>query len=258
MHRYSEDYYAVRKEGTRSSAEVIVPLVLEVVKARSVIDVGCGTGEWLSVFKEHGVEDIWGVDGEHVNIKTLAIPEERFVPYDLKRPYCMDRAFDLVVSLEVAEHLPADCAETLVDSLTGLGSVVLFSAAIPYQGGEHHINEQWPEYWIRLFDSKGYVTIDCLRRKIWSDEEVEFYYAQNIFLFATRETLEKQPALKAEYELHSVYQRSIVHPRMYLQVIETYENSFCRRLVRTLDRVLPPRIQRIARATMVWMHTRAS
>jgi ribosomal protein L11 methylase PrmA len=60
MHRYSEDYYAVRKEGTRSSAEVIVPLVLEVVKARSVIDVGCGTGEWLSVFKEHGVEDIWG------------------------------------------------------------------------------------------------------------------------------------------------------------------------------------------------------
>src|SRR5215211_1558289 len=154
MHRYSEDYYAVRKEGTRSSAEVIVPLVLEVVKARSVIDVGCGTGEWLSVFKEHGVEDIWGVDGEYVNIKTLAIPEERFIPYDLKRPYRIDRAFDLVVSLEVAEHLPADCAETLVDSLTGLGSVVLFSAAIPYQGGEHHINEQWPEYWIRLFHSK--------------------------------------------------------------------------------------------------------
>jgi ribosomal protein L11 methylase PrmA len=60
MHRYSEDYCAVRKEGTRSSAEVIVPLVLEVVKARSVIDVGCGTGEWLSVFKEHGVEDIGG------------------------------------------------------------------------------------------------------------------------------------------------------------------------------------------------------
>jgi hypothetical protein len=96
----------------------------------------------------------WGVDGEYVNIKTLAIPEERFIPYDLKRPYRIDRAFDLVVSLEVAEHLPADCAETLVDSLTGLGSVVLFSAAIPYQGGEHHINEQWPEYWIRLFHSK--------------------------------------------------------------------------------------------------------
>ena len=76
MQPYNEDYHAVRKERARSSAREIVPLVLGLVHPRSVIDVGCGTGEWLSVFKERGVEDVWGVDGTYVSKKMLEIPEE--------------------------------------------------------------------------------------------------------------------------------------------------------------------------------------
>lgn len=107
MQPYTQDYYADIREGTKSSARAIVPLVLELVQLRSVVDVGCGTGGWLSVFEEYGVEDIWGIDGEYVSKKILEISEERFIPFDLERPFHVDRKFDLVASLEVAEHLPS-------------------------------------------------------------------------------------------------------------------------------------------------------
>ena len=67
----------------------------------------------------------------------------------------MNRKFDLVLSLEVAEHLPSECAEAFVESLVNLGPVILFSAAIPYQGGENHVNEQWPEYWVGVLSGEG-------------------------------------------------------------------------------------------------------
>ena len=224
MKPYTEDYYAARRLGdirpSASSARVIVPLVLELVQPKSVIDVGCGTGEWLLVFEEHGVEDVWGVDGGWVSKEMLEIVEERFVPLDLEQPFHMDRTFDLVVSLEVAEHLPEECANTFVDSLTRLGPVVLFSAAIPHQGGRNHINEQWPEYWAERFHDKDYVVIDCLRRRIWRNENVAKWYRQNILMFAAREHLEDQPSLSQEYTLCGTSQLSVVLPENYLEKVK--------------------------------------
>src|SRR5829696_3479133 len=221
MKPYTEDYYAARRIGdirpSARSARVIVPLVLELVQPKSVIDVGCGTGEWLSVFEEHGVEDVWGVDGGWVSKEMLEIAQERFVPFDLEQPFHMDRTFDLVVSLEVAEHLPKECANTFVESLTRLGPVVLFSAAIPHQVGRKHINEQWPEYWAERFDEKDYVVIDCLRRKIWRNENVAKWYRQNILMFAAREHLEGLPSLSEEYTQCGTSQLSVVLPERYLE-----------------------------------------
>src|SRR5881296_3388824 len=161
MMTYSDAFFHARMTASRRSAQEIVPLVLEFVHPERVIDVGCGLGTWLSVFQQCGIHDVWGVDGDYVNRKMLQIPEERFMAVDLTEHVVVKGQFDLVVSLEVAEHLPPECAEAFVASLTGLGPVVLFSAAIPFQRGTHHVNEQWPEYWAARFEKHGYVGIDC-------------------------------------------------------------------------------------------------
>jgi SAM-dependent methyltransferase len=217
---YTNDYYCAHRQGAQQSARVLVPMVLRYVHSRSVIDVGCGQGTWLSVFREHGVEDVWGVDGSHVDERLLEIPAQRFLAADLSRPLSLKRRFDLVVSLEVAEHLPADCADDFVESLTRLGPVVLFSAAIPYQGGACHLNEQWPSYWANRFHDRGYEPVDCLRRHIWEDRRVEWWYAQNALFYVERGYLDCHPLLQKEYEFAGRTVLPLVHPKRFLEWVE--------------------------------------
>jgi SAM-dependent methyltransferase len=212
---YTEDYYKAIKEGSRKSAREIVPLVLELTQPKSVVDIGCGSGDWLSVFEEFGIEDYLGIDGDYIDENMLEIPKNKFLPFDLKNPLLIDRKFDLVVSLEVAEHLPIECAETFVDSLTHLGPVILFSAALPFQGGTNHLNEQWPGYWAKYFLNRGYLAIDCLRKKLWQNDNVEWWYIQNIFLYIRKDCLESYPLLEREYENAAPYPLSMVHPKLY-------------------------------------------
>lgn len=222
MQSYTEEFYEIVREGSKESAKEIIPIVFEFIQPKSVIDVGCGVGTWLSVFQAHGVEDVWGIDGDYVDKNALEIPKEKFLTIDLKSPFKLNRQFDLAVSLEVGEHLPQECAETFVESLTQLAPVILFSAAIPFQGGTDHVNEQWQDYWVKHFQSQGYVAIDCIRNRVWENERVEFWYAQNMLVFAKREYLELENAylLKQQFESTNIFQCSIVHPSKYLEVVE--------------------------------------
>jgi len=208
------------RNGAMRSAEVVVPLVLELLPVRSVLDVGCGDGSWLRVFQKLGVDDILGIDGEYVTADLLQIPQDRFRAVDLAKPFDVGRVFDLAISLEVAEHLPAESASPFVESLTRQAPLVLFSAAIPKQGGNHHLNEQWPDYWARLFQGHGFLPADLLRKRIWQNERVEWWYAQNTILFARADKVESNPTLKAEFERTNPNQLSLVHPKQYLAVEE--------------------------------------
>jgi SAM-dependent methyltransferase len=223
---YDKEYYLGLREGSRRSAEVIVPLVCGWIHPVSVVDVGCGDGTWLSVFRQHGVREILGIDREYVTGEILEVPEEAFLAHDLRFPLRMDRQFDLVVSLEVAEHLPGECAETYVDSLTRLGPAILFSAAVPFQGGIDHVNEQWPDYWAELFRKKGFVPLDPVRKRIWQNDDVEYWYRQNILLFVKREYLEGRPELQAERDDTRDTRLSIVHPRMFMEMAGKYSEVF--------------------------------
>ncbi|MCB8777748.1 class I SAM-dependent methyltransferase [Planktothrix agardhii 1029] len=214
MSSYNEDFYKLIRQYSYSSAQEVVPLVLDLVKPKNVIDVGCGIGTWLSVYKEYGVEEIFGVDGNWVEPNLLEIPSECFLSVNLEDPLPVDRKFDLVMSLEVAEHLVGDRAETFVDSLVKLGPVCLFSAAIPAQGGVNHVNEQWPEYWIHLFQNRGYVTIDCIRKRVWELNQVTWWYSQNIFLFVQQAYLPYYPLLQSEFQ-NNTLRFSVVHPALY-------------------------------------------
>lgn len=180
---YSEDFYESQQEGSVKSAETVVPLVLSTFRVGSVVDVGCGVGGWLREFARNGVENYLGLDGDYVPREALKIPAERFAPTDLRAFEGLDRRFDLAVSLEVAEHLPEDAADRFVGALVSLAPVVLFSAAIPGQGGTDHINEQWQSYWYEKFRAHGYVCLDFIRPQVFANEEIEWWYRQNMLVF---------------------------------------------------------------------------
>jgi len=216
---YDRDFYNLLHDYAQQSAEVIVPLILEIIRCERVIDVGCGDGTWLKVFQENGVKEILGVDGSYVDEQILVIPKENFIPHDLKQPLKIANKLDLAMSLEVAEHLPTDCAELFVDSLANLSSVILFSAAIPNQGGENHINEQWQDYWAEKFQERGYIAFDYIRPKIWNTSQVAYWYRQNILLFVESSYLKENPFLQNKlqsYEVKDISSLSVIHPALYL------------------------------------------
>jgi len=211
---YNKSFFENIKVESLRSAREIVPLVVDLIRPQSVVDVGCGTGAWIKVFQEHGVQNVLGLDGEYVDREAILFPKERFVPCDLAAPVRLDRKFDLVVSLEVAEHLPQKTSRTFVESLTNLGPVILFSSAIPFQGGVEHINEQWQDYWADLFKERNYLAIDCIRGKVWSNKKVAFWFAQNTFIYVHRDYLDSHPELQKERDKNSL-PFAIVHPELF-------------------------------------------
>lgn len=217
MHPYTTDFYAKIGAGSRRSAEVMLPLVLEWVQPRSVVDVGCGVGAWLAVARAHGISDVLGLDGAYVQRNQLQIPSAQFLSAELSNPPPLARRFDLVLSLEVAEHLPATQAAEFIAYLTGLGPVVLFSAAAPQQGGDGHLNEQWPAYWAALFAEHGFAALDCLRPRFWNCPDLEFWYAQNTLLYvhAAHPRLPQLLTHAAAAPPHAPL--PLIHPQLYRQ-----------------------------------------
>jgi SAM-dependent methyltransferase len=152
---------------------------------KSLLDIGCGTGTWLSAALDLGVSDIYGVDGVPIPEDALLFPPQFFQVADLSDRIELGRRFDLVLCLEVAEHLPADAAPSLIATLVSHSDLILFSAAAPGQVGQHHVNCQWPSYWQDLFNAHGYSCDDSVRWRLWNTQAVEPWYRQNIFV-ATR------------------------------------------------------------------------
>jgi SAM-dependent methyltransferase len=238
---YSRYFYKNLTDGSISSAQVMVPLVLDLVQPKSVVDIGCGIGTWLKICREYGVEEILGVDGWHVGREQFLIPEERTLFADLSKPLHLEKTYDLVISLEVGEHLPAQSAETLVDTVTGLGPVVMFSAAIPFQGGTNHLNEQWQEYWARMFQDRGYLVIDCLRPKVWADPAVLPCYAQNTLLYVRSDRIHLYQRLLRELERGPGGRLSAVHPTLYQDLVDPSRCS-CREALSFLCAVAKSRL----------------
>lgn len=181
---YTAEFFDEQSGGSRRSAAVVVPIVGERVHPQSVLDVGCGVGTWLAEWIKSGIKDVVGLDGEYVDLSALQIPAKNFRASDLRESFSLGRRFDLVESLEVAEHLDEVSADGFVESLCAHSDNILFSAAVPGQGGTHHVNEQWPSYWADKFAQFGYGVIDAIRPAIWSDRRVEVWYRQNTILLA--------------------------------------------------------------------------
>jgi SAM-dependent methyltransferase len=197
----------------------VVPLLVKLLSPGSVIDVGCGVGTWLATFRENGVQRVCGLDQDLGDLTLLQIPQDTFIPCDLTNPPEQLGEWDLAVSLEVAEHLPPEQAEPFVRFLTSLSQVVFFSAAIPLAGGFQHLNEQWQSYWVEVFESFGYLPINCVRPAFWNANHVLTPYIQNTMLFVSREFLEASPDLQEIRERYRHLPVDVVHPKQWNYVV---------------------------------------
>jgi SAM-dependent methyltransferase len=209
---YTEDFFTGQSDGSRRSAAAALPVVRGILEGavgevRSVLDVGCGVGTWLAEWKRLGAA-VTGYDGDYVDPGALQIDADEFVPVNLADPASVPRRrADLTMSLEVAEHLDETHADAFVDLLTAGSDVVLFSAAIPQQGGTGHVNERWPSYWRAKFLARAFEEFDLVRSRLWSDDTVEWWYRQNLLIYArgaAAEQLRAVPAVRPPLD--------VVHP----------------------------------------------
>jgi SAM-dependent methyltransferase len=220
---YDARFFEAELKGALESARIVVPIVVDVVMPKSVVDVGCGLGAWLRAFQENGVSAVRGFDGTWVDQSKLLIDRECFTAVDLGRPMTIGQKYDLAVCLEVAEHLPSRNNRSFVQMLTWAAPFVLFSTAIPGQGGSHHCNEQWPSYWRALFAEAGFKLLDPVRPWIIHDSRVEWWYRQNTVLFASDAALSDRPELKAQADAAAQADLEWVHVTM----LERYRSLSC-------------------------------
>jgi hypothetical protein len=192
-HTYEDKFFDYVEIRARRSAQHVIGLLCRHVALSSVLDVGCGRGVWVDEWRRGGVADAVGVDGAYVRTDRLLIPREQFVALELSRRFDLGRRFDLVQSLEVAEHISSSSAEIFVDNLVTHGDVILFSAAVPGQGGEFHVNEQPYEYWRSKFASREFAIFDFLRPHIVKIRAIEPWYRYNIFLFVHESAISRIP-----------------------------------------------------------------
>lgn len=208
---YDKDFYRTEEEHSKSFSSILMPYLLERLNCKSIVDFGCGVGEYLNLAKKYmGIEKVRGLDGEWVR-EYLEIEQDEFLSCDLTQDIDLKEKYDLAICLEVAEHLPRERAKTFIGNLVRHADIVLFSAAIPHQGGTYHVNEQYPSYWKKIFEAFNFSLCDCVRNHFWNDEKINEYYKQNIFIYC-KSNLEQEILEKFKHEETPV---DIVHPNYW-------------------------------------------
>jgi cyclopropane fatty-acyl-phospholipid synthase-like methyltransferase len=243
MNKYDKNYYKERHHWTQNSVLAITSLIFQKYKPNSVLDLGCANGSWLStILKEYQIDDICGVDGHCIEIDSLLIPKSKFKRHNLEKVYLPNRKFDLVVSMEVAEHLDSKFADNFVTSLTNAGDLIVFSAAIPLQGGTNHYNEQQQSYWKKKFQQKGFASIDYIRPKIWELDNVRTDYKQNTFLYINETKLEDFNSPLSKFKINQNQNiTDIVHPELFqrrLKVESDLNVIGLKKVLRALPRLI--------------------
>ena len=205
---YSKNYYERRSNLSFTSAEKTLHHLKKFYDFSSVVDFGCGTGTWLKVCQKIGCEDILGLD-DYAEEILLEIPKENFLRKNIGEPVELQKKYDLAISLEAAEHIDEDFSENIVKNLVFASDVILFSAALPGQGGTHHVNEQPPNFWAEKFNKHKFAQYDFLRSLIWEENKVAWWYKQNIFLYINENS---QRNIDIPVLVNDLSFKHVVHP----------------------------------------------
>ena len=234
-YQYDDAFQNMAATGSAYTARRIISAMRTVLPIRSVIDIGCARGTWLSEWQAQGVDDVVGMDGDYVDRSQLEIDPQCFVAADLAAPFKLGRQFDVAQSLEVAEHLPPARAGGFVTDMVAHAPAVLFSAATPGQGGENHRNEQAGDFWQKLFLDHDYVAVDCFRPLLERELTVPAWYRYNLMLYVRRGDIEQISPFAREFQLCDGEWISDISPlpyRLRKLIVRSFPRSICDRVAR--------------------------
>jgi hypothetical protein len=194
--REGHQWHATQAAQRVEVARRCLRLIRSVVSLDTVSDFGCGIGGWLAAAKEMGAGQITGFEGDWIATSPVLIPREAIKVVDLATTILdLRKQFTLAMTIEVAEHLPEAAAEGFITTLTSASDHIVFSAAIPGQGGSGHVNEQPLIYWVRKFWNRGYVPLDPIRPYIARDRTIFPWLRQNVVMFAHYDAAIRDPNL---------------------------------------------------------------
>lgn len=204
------------------SPREIVPLLIKLFSPKSVVDIGCGLGTFLHEFYKNGVDDYLGIDGQWVDKDKLSkyINLDNFKIMNFDENITLNKKYDLALCLEVIEHINEKYADRMVRNLSNISDVIVFSAAIPFQGGQNHINEQWLDYWQKKFNDNNYSLFDIIRPMIWNNTNVFYWYKQNIVVFINNDRKDIRESL-GKKKVSPIL--NIVHPECFISKINEYK-----------------------------------
>lgn len=195
--KYKNQFYLRHRAITSYSSKKIVELFPNFFKPESILDIGCGTGEWIKAFKDrYSSCEFSGIDGYWVKKDDLIYKEINFFNIDLKHQLSSEvfnKKYDLVCCLETITDLPENRGRIIIKEITKITKLCLFSSGTPVQNHGPHINIQWQSYWHNLFAQNGFIALDFIRPKTWDDPNVGPWYSQNCFLFVEKSWLKDNP-----------------------------------------------------------------
>ena len=193
-HAYNGRFIQYAATSSSYAAHKIVEALSTTLNIRSVLDVGCAAGTWLRNWSQIAGAEIFGIDGYYIRESALEIPASAFRSVDLNQPYALNRTFELVQSLEVAEHIEPQSSDIFIDCIAQHSErYVLFSAAPPGQGGEFHVNEQPYDFWRVKFSERGFIAVDAVRPLISNYKRISYWYRYNTLLYVRAEYLSELP-----------------------------------------------------------------
>ena len=186
---YNESFFGWDNNALQQQqlAQYLVPKIVERFRPKYVLDIGCGSGQWLDEYRKYKVRTRGIESASAAWVSMSEKTQKNVVKWDLRNKLKKTYKPDLVQSLEVAEHIEEDYADVFIYNLVKHNADIIFlTAAPPGKGGNQHVNCQEREYWMAKMKNNGYLFDQDILNEVlgWGTlEKSPGWWSSNLMVF---------------------------------------------------------------------------